>query len=50
MPIRHRKRDVYHENKYADTDGIKASCMLFEKCGVTVDKYVSSGKKLEILL
>ncbi|MCD7810611.1 MAG: dCMP deaminase family protein [Ruminococcus sp.] len=44
------KRVVYYENKYAETDGIRASCMLFEKCGVTVDKYVPSGKELKIIL
>lgn len=40
------KRVVYGDNKYSDTDGVKASRMLFEKCGVTVDKYEFSGKKI----
>lgn len=44
------KRVVYGSNKYADTDGVKASCMLFRKCGVTVDEYKFSGKKLTLSL
>jgi dCMP deaminase len=44
------KRVVYADNKYADTDGVKASRMIFEKCGVTADEYKPSGKKLVISL
>jgi dCMP deaminase len=44
------KRVVYAENKYADTDGVKASCILFDKCGISYEKYVSSGKILSISL
>lgn len=40
------KRVVYYSNKYADTESTKASCMLFEKCGVKTEEYKKSGKKL----
>ena len=40
------KRVVYYENKYADTDGVKASCILFERCGVKTEKYSPSGKNI----
>ena len=33
------KRVVYLENKYAETDSVKASLMLFRKCGVDVMKF-----------
>ncbi len=42
------KRVVYYDNKYADTDGVKASCILFEKCGVAVEKYNQSGKTISL--
>lgn len=44
------KRVVYNENKYADSDGVKASVLLFSKCGVSVEKYKSNGKKLILSL
>ena len=44
------KRVVYAENKYADTEGVKASKLMFEKCGVETSEYVSSGKVLNINL
>lgn len=44
------KRVVYWENKYADTDGVKASNILFKKCGVIVEQYKPSGKQLVISL
>lgn len=44
------KKVVYHCNKYRDTDGVKASAMLFEKCGVEVVQYSPSGKMLTIEL
>ena len=40
------KRVVYKCNKYADTDSVKASCILFDKCGVSVEEYQSSGKDI----
>lgn len=44
------KRVVYAENKYANTEGVKASKLMFEKCGVETLEYVSSGKVLNINL
>lgn len=44
------KRVVYAENKYAYTEGVKASKLMFEKCGVETSEYVSSGKVLNINL
>ena len=44
------KRVVYHDNKYADTDGVKASAIMFEKCGVKVEQYKLSGRSLTINL
>ena len=40
------KRVVYMENKYADTDGVKASVMMFEKCGVVVEKYEPANRSI----
>lgn len=40
------KRVVYYSNKYADTESVKASYILFKKCGVAVDEYQSSGKDI----
>lgn len=42
------KRIVYFCNKYALTDGVKASCILFEKCGIKVEEYKSSGKEISL--
>lgn len=39
-------RVVYKCNKYADTDSVKASTILFEKCGVKVEEYKSNGKDI----
>lgn len=44
------KRVVYRDNKYADTDGVKASVMMFEKCGIKAEKYEPSGRTLSIEL
>ena len=44
------KRVVYLDNKYADTDGVKASAMMFEKCGVSTDRYDITGRSLTIEL
>ena len=33
-------------NKYADTDGVRASQMMFRMCGVITEKYSMSGKEL----
>ncbi len=40
------KRVVYYENKYADSDAVKASCLLFSRCGVEYEEYKASGKKI----
>ena len=39
-------RVVYKCNKYANTDSVKASTILFEKCGVKVEEYQPSGKDI----
>ena len=44
------KSVVYYSNKYANTESTKAAHMLFERCGVSVDPYEPSGKKLMITL
>jgi len=44
------KKVVYHCNKYADTDGVKASDILFRKCGVETVEYKSGGKALTLTL
>ncbi len=44
------KRVVYMENKYADTDGVKASVMMFEKCGVEVEKYEPANRSITLNL
>lgn len=44
------KRVVYLDNKYADTDGVKASAMMFEKCGIQVDRYETSGREVILKL
>ena len=44
------KKVVYAENKYADTEGVKASELMFEKCGVETVQYTKSGKTLNINL
>ncbi len=42
------KKVVYYDNKYADTDGVKASQMLFEKCGVVTEAYKKTGKTISV--
>lgn len=44
------KKVVYYDNKYADSDSAKASCILFKKCGVEFEAYRPSGKKIELLV
>ena len=44
------KRVVYLDNKYADTDGVKASAMMFFKSGVKAERYELSGRTLELKL
>lgn len=40
------KRVVYYSNKYAETDGVRASVMLFERCGIKIEQYTPSGKRI----
>lgn len=42
------KRVVYMDNKYADTDGVRASAIMFRKCGITAEQYQPSGRDLTI--
>ena len=42
------KRVVYHSNKYAGSDSVKASAMLFERCGVSFEPYQPSGKRINL--
>ncbi len=44
------KRVVYLENKYADTESVKASLFMLEKCGVKVESYKSSGRTVTLSL
>ena len=44
------KKVVYYDNKYADADSTKASCLLFRKCGVEFVQYRPSGKELSLSL
>lgn len=39
---------VYAENKYANTDGVKASVIMLDKCGVLVEPYVKSKKTVYV--
>jgi Deoxycytidylate deaminase len=42
------KRVVYLDNKYADTNEVKASAMMFGKCGIETQKYEPSGRTLSV--
>ncbi|MCD8328801.1 MAG: dCMP deaminase family protein [Ruminococcus sp.] len=44
------KEVVYFDNKYADSDGVKASIKMFEMTGVKYRAFQKSGKELEIFL
>ncbi len=44
------KEIIYKEDKYADTDSVIASKMMFDTCGVTYRKYIPTNKKIEIEL
>ena len=44
------KRVVYMSDKYADTDPVRASKMMFEHVGVKYEQYQPGGKKLELNL
>ena len=40
------KEVVYWHNKYKDTDGVKASEMMFRMAGVTLRQYTPSGREV----
>ena len=44
------KEVIYGENKYADTDAVKASVKMFELAGVKVTKYTPTGRQITISL
>ena len=44
------KRVVYLDNKYADSDQVRASAMMFGKCGIKTEKYEITGRTLTINL
>lgn len=44
------KEVIYKENKYADTDSVKASVKMFEMTGVKVRCYSPTGRKAELSL
>ena len=44
------KEVVYMEDKYADSDGVKASKMMFEMSGVKYRQYICTGRQFEIKL
>ena len=44
------KEVIYLSDKYKDTDGNKASRMMFDKCGVKYRKYETVGKDIIISL
>ena len=44
------KRVIYESDKYADTDGVKASKRMFDECGVEYSKYQTKNKSIEIEL
>lgn len=44
------KEVIYIEDKYADTDGVKASKLMFDMVGVKYSQYKKTGRAQEILL
>ena len=44
------KRVVYFSNKYAGTDSVLASELLFRTCGIELSEYKPSGKEIKISL
>ena len=44
------KEIIYKDDKYADTDSVVASKMMFDTCGVTYREYISTKRKIEIEL
>ena len=44
------KKVIYESDKYADTDGVKASKRMFDECGIEYSKYQTKNKSIEIEL
>ena len=44
------KKVIYESDKYADTDGVKASKRMFDECGIEYEKYQIKNKTVEIEL
>ncbi len=44
------KRIVYYDDKYADTDGVKASKRMFDSAGVEYCRYTNSDREITIKL
>lgn len=44
------KKVIYESDKYADTDGVKASKRIFDECGIEYNKYQTKNKSIEIEL
>ena len=44
------KEVVYWEDKYADTDGVKASKKMFELTGVKIRRYIPTDREITIRL
>ena len=44
------KEIIYMEDKYKDTDSVKASKKMFDMCNVKYIKYTANGKKIELNL
>ena len=44
------KEVIYLSDKYANTDGVKASKKLFDMCGVSYRQIVTSGKEINMQL
>ncbi len=44
------KKVIYESDKYADTDGVKASKRMFDECGIEYNKYQAKNKSIEIEL
>ena len=42
------KEIVYFDDKYADTDGTKASKLMLERCGVKLTKYKPAGQIIKL--
>ena len=44
------KEIIYLQDKYSDSDSVKASKKMLDMCGVKYTKYIPTGKKIELNL